>query len=311
MKRTGKIRWGNLRIGILISAALAMLLYSSFRGGGTSIFEAKDFLIAYFTSVNGLVRGAPVWLGGVEVGNIKSVTFVNLDERRRIKVEFKVKESVWMFLTSDTKVKLGTIGLLGDKYLEIVPGTKGLPLVSSGDEIGILDEAGLEALTKNVPEMAGSVDSILTNVREVTSRLARGDGSAGKLMTDSALYDNLVLALNQTTAVLAEIRKSQADIMKRLNSTLANTSAITAKIDSGTGSLGQLVNDKAVYDNLSHSTARLDSILSKIDRGDGSAGALINDARLYEDIRDLVVRINSLVADIEKNPRKYFKFSVF
>ena len=97
----------------------------------------------------------------------------------------------------------------------------------------------------------------------------------------------------------------------QLGDQLAHTEAITGKLDSGHGSLGQLINDKAVYSNLSQATARLDSILGKIERGDGSAGALVNDTRLYDDIRELVARVNNLVTDMEKNPKKYFRFTIF
>ena len=311
MKRTGIIKWGSLWIGILITIAIIAILYSSFRGGGTSIFESKSTLTAYFCNVSGLVRGAPVWLGGVEVGNVHLIKFVNLDERRRIQVIITVTKSAWPFLTTDSKVKLGTIGFLGDKYLEIIPGSKNLGPLNPGDEISVIDGGGLEAAVEKAPQVASRMDSVLASLHDITSRIAQGKGSAGKLLADSALYDNLTAALEQTTAVLGDLRKNQDEILKRLNGTLANAQKITTKIDSGQGSLGLLVNDRAVFDNLSRSSARLDSILAKIDRGDGTAGALVNDAHLYNDVRDLIVRVNNLISDIEKNPRKYFKFSVF
>jgi|WetSurMetagenome_2_1015567.scaffolds.fasta_scaffold99611_2 phospholipid/cholesterol/gamma-HCH transport system substrate-binding protein len=311
MKRTGIIKWGNIWIGVLVTFALIVVLYSSFRGGGTSIFESKDKLTAYFYTVNGLVKGAPVWLGGVEVGNVKAISFVNLDERRRIRVDVSLIKTAWPFVTADSRIKLGTIGFLGDKYLEIIPGSKGLPQLKPGDEIAIVDGAGLEALVDKAPQVTNRMDSLLIDLREIGGRISEGRGSAGKFVNDSSLYDNLTAALKQTTEVLADLRKNQDEILKRLNGTLANTQQVTAKIDGGTGSLGLLVNDRAVYDNLNRSSARLDSILARIEHGDGTAGALINDPNLYGDIRELVARVNNLISDIEKNPRKYFKFSVF
>ncbi len=59
------------------------------------------------------------------------------------------------------------------------------------------------------------------------------------------------------------------------------------------------------------SAGRIDSILARVERGEGSAGALVKDDSLYIEIRNLVLRVENLVSDIEKNPRKYFKFSVF
>lgn len=311
MKRSGRIKWGNMWVGIIITFAMAMLLYTSFHGGGTSIFETKDKLVCYFANVNGLVKGAPVWLGGVEVGNVKSVRFVNLDENRRIEAVISIKKSVWEFITTDSKVKLGTIGFLGDKYVEVIPGTKGLPLLESGSVVAVLSGGGLDAVVDKAPGIAGSVDSLMTSLKEIGQKLAGGEGTAGKLINDDALYDNLVATLNQTTELMAEIQKNQKKIMAELSTTLENSSRITGRIDSGQGSLGKLIGDDALYDNLANSSARMDSILAKIDRGEGSVGALINDAEVYEEVRNLLVRVNNLIADIEANPRKYFKFSVF
>ncbi len=311
MKRSGKVKFGNLWVGIIMTLAMAALLYSSFRGGGTSIFETKSELYAYFQNVNGLVNGAPVWLGGIEVGNVKSVKFVNLDENRRIKAVISIKNSVWEFITTDSKVQLGTIGLLGDKYVEVIPGTKGLPEMESGSEIPVLQQTGLDAMTSKAPKMIDSVDSLLTSMKEITSRIADGTGTAGKIVNDTMLYANLVAALDKTTQFLAGMQKDQKKIMEKLAATMDNTDKITGQISSGEGTVGKLVYDPAVYDSLALSSGHITSILGKIDRGDGSAGALVNDAQLYEEIRNLVVRMNNLVADIEENPGKYLKFSVF
>ena len=311
MKRTGQVKWGSMKVGILVTFAIAVVLYASFSGGGVSFFAPRDYLVTYFENVNGLVKGASVRMAGVEVGNVKSVKFVNLDARRRLEVRLSVAESVWELITADSRAQLGTIGLLGDKYVEILPGTPGLPLMKSGDEIPIIPEVGLEPLVRRPPEVNSSIDSILYNLKDISRKIANGEGTAGRIISDTTLYANLATALEQTTRVMSEIQKNQKRIMDKLDATLERTSSITSKIDRGEGNLGKFVNEEGLYNNLSNSVGRLDSILAKIDRGDGSAGALVNDAQLYEEIRNLVVRVNNLIADIEKNPRKYFKFSVF
>ncbi len=311
MKRTGKIKWGNMKVGILVTFALALILYSSFQGGGTTFFAPKKQLVAYFHSVNGLLDGAPVRLAGVEVGNVKSIKFVNLDDLRRLRVEVNVKESVWKLITEGSRVQLGTIGLLGDKYIEIYPGPPDNPILESGSEIAVIEEVGLDAIVRKPPEVTNSIDSILLNLRDITEQVARSEGTIGRVIADTSLYTSLVSALEQTSNVMSEFNANQRKIMKKLDATLENTASLTDKIDRGEGSLGKLVSNDQLYSSLSRSSSRLDSILAKVDRGDGSAGALINDAQLYEEIRNLVARINSLVADIEENPRKYFKFSVF
>lgn len=311
MKRSGKIKGGNLWVGLIVTMAIAALLYASFRGGGTSIFEPKEHLVVYFENVNGLVRGAPVWLGGMEVGNVRTVQFVNLDDRRRIKAVLTVKESIWEFLTADSKAQLGTIGLLGDKYVEIIPGTKGLPVLESGSELPVLEEVGLDAITAKAPEIAGTIDSLLTNLKHITGRLASGTGTAGRILTDTTLYHKFIATLDRATAVMDNIRKNQDRIMESLATTADNASRITTRLEAGEGTLGRLMVDDSLYRNVAGMARRIDSLLAKIERGDGSAGALVNDEELYIEMKNLIVRVNNLVDDIEKNPRKYFKFSVF
>lgn len=311
MKRSTVVKWGNLWVGILVSIAIAALLYSSFRGGGTSVFEPKDNLVTYLRNVNGLVPGAPVWLGGVEVGNVKSVKFVNLDEQRRIRVEVTVKKSVWEFVTEGTTIQLGTIGVLGDKYVEVIPGPKENPILESGAEVPPAEESGLASTLEKAPSITASLDTMLINLKDVTEALNSPDNTAGRLFTDTSLYTQMLVALEQTSVLLKRLNANQQKILDQLGNTLANTASLTSKMDNGDGSLGQMVNDKELYVNLSRSSAQLDTILAKLNRGDGAAGALLNDAQLYEDVRNLIERVNNLITDIEKNPRKYFKFSIF
>ena len=311
MKRSDKIKWGKIRVGVIVTFALIMLLYSSFRGGGTSIFDPKNNTVAYFGNVNGLVKGAPVRLGGVEVGNVRSIKFVNLDADRRIRVVLSIKSSVWEFITVDSKVKLGTIGLLGDKYVEVIPGTSGLEVMENGDEIGILPEGGMEAVMEKVPNIAGSIDVMLANIERITGVCLTGDGTAGRIFSDPSLYIKLVDALDRATVVLTEVKQKQTKILDGLGATFDNTQKITARLESGQGSLGKLVTEDGLYNNLTSSSARLDSILNRLEDGRGTMGAFINDDQLYEEMKNLMVRMNNLVSDIEENPGRYFKFSVF
>ncbi len=113
MKRTIRVKWGELRVGLLITVAIAALLWASFSGSGTSIFDTKVTYKGYLNNVNGLVSGAPVWIAGVEVGNVKSIRFVNLDSARQIEIYFRVRRSITNMITTDAAIKLGTIGFLG------------------------------------------------------------------------------------------------------------------------------------------------------------------------------------------------------
>ncbi|MDH3936291.1 MAG: MCE family protein, partial [candidate division Zixibacteria bacterium] len=117
MKRSSSTKWGSLKVGAVLVVAIAAALWASLTGGGTSIFDPKSDFLCYFANVNGLVKGSPVWMSGVEIGNVRRVTFVNIDSLRQVEVTCKVKSSVWDMITDNARVQLGSIGFLGDKYL--------------------------------------------------------------------------------------------------------------------------------------------------------------------------------------------------
>jgi phospholipid/cholesterol/gamma-HCH transport system substrate-binding protein len=117
--------------------------------------------------------------------------------------------------------------------------------------------------------------------------------------------------MSSMTVLIGELQKNQERLVSSIENVSTNLSAISDKVNSNAGTVGKLIGDPGLYDNIHSSTGRLDSILARVERGDGTAGAIVNDAELYEEVKNLIVRVENLVTDIEKNPRKYFKFSVF
>jgi phospholipid/cholesterol/gamma-HCH transport system substrate-binding protein len=311
MKRTVKVKWGEIKVGLLIALAIAVLLWASFSGGGTSIFESKLKYRAYFANVNGLVKGSPVWIAGVEVGNIYSIEFVNLDSARQIEAKFRVLKTVQNMITTDAAVKLGTIGLIGDKYVEIIPGTLTKPILEEGSVIQSIRSGDLGAVFAESELAIADTRELMDNLTDLSGRLSRGEGSAGRLLTDDTLYIEMTRLTTALTLLINDMQKGQKSITSSLKNISANLDELTEKVNENRGTLGRIISDPALYDNLHSSAGRIDSILTKINQGRGTAGAMVNDDELYEEIKNLIVRIENLVTDIEKNPRKYFKFSVF
>jgi phospholipid/cholesterol/gamma-HCH transport system substrate-binding protein len=311
MKRTTVVRWGNLKVGALISIVVAVMFWASFSGGGTSIFDSKGKFICYFENVSGLVNGSPVWMSGVEVGNVKSVDFVSLDAKRQVKVVCRVKKSVWNKLTDEARVQLGTIGFLGDKYVEIIPGTDGGEAIAEMDLIQTLDAGSAEALFKEGELAITDVRHTINNLDTMLSRMNRGDGTLGKIATDDEMYVQFTEVLTNLADLTAALQKNQERLISSIESTSTSLSSLSEKVDQNKGTLGRLVNDPKLYDNLTQTSAKLDTLMLKINNAEGTLGLFVNDTTMYSEMTNLMSRVNNLIADIEKNPRKYFKFSVF
>ena len=311
MQRSIRVRWGNLKVGILLVIAFGVLLWASLSGTGTSIFQPKGLFVCYFTNVNGLLPGAPVWMSGVEIGNVKKIEFVNLDSAKVVKVTCRAKKSVWKQLTPGTLVQLGTIGFLGDKYVEIIPSLKPGEPLAEGGELPVRDAGSAERLFKEGEEAMAEAGSIMSNLDSIMMRINRGEGSLGKIATQDEFYVQMTKLMTNLTALTGDMQKNQERIVSSIERTSKAMSGISEKVDQNTGTLGRIVNDPQLYDNLTATTARLDTIMAKLNNSSGSMGLLVNDTALYVEVTNLLSRLNNLVADIEKNPRKYLKFSVF
>ena len=311
MKRSTKIKWGSVPVGVLLIFALAILMYASITGGGTSFFEKKISFTCYFADVNGLGRGSPVWMAGVEVGNVTSLKFEKVDSPRTVRVSCRVTEDIHRYLNEETRVQLRTIGFLGDKYIEIIPGIAGKTLIADGDEIEIEEigsavdmfAAGESALNE-AGSLAGNLDTFLV-------RLNSGEGTLGQLAVNDTLYIQLTALMTNLTRLTADLQKNQAALIGSVQHMSQSVGDLAAQVNENKGTLGKLITEPALYDNLTATSARLDSILTKIDMAEGNLGLLVNDSGLYVELTNLLARANTLITDIQEHPRDYFKFSVF
>lgn len=311
MKRTVNVGWGNLKTGILLIVAIVLLFWASFTGGGSSIFEPKNQFVAFFGNVNGLLPGAPVWMSGVEVGNVKSVKFVNVSSDKQVQVVCRVERSVWHMVTEDATVHLGTIGFLGDKYVEVIPGSKDRPVLASGDTLETVPISDASALFESGEQAFDNVGGLARNLDTLLSRMNAGEGTLGQLATDAELYRNMTALLSNLTILTTDLQRNQERIVTSIEKTGNALERVSAQATENTGTLGRLMNDPHLYDNLAATSARLDTIMTYIQTADGTLGLMVRDTGLYVEMVNLLHRTNNLVADIERNPRKYLKFSVF
>ncbi len=311
MNRSIRIRWGSLKVGLFLISAASVLMWASLSGTGTSIFDSKDLFVCYFNNVSGLLPGSPVWMSGVEVGNVKSIEFANLDSLRQVKVVCRTKTSVWAHLNKDARIQLGTIGFLGDKYVEIIPGLNGAPPIKSGGELLTIEVGGMAEMFEEGGNALSEASVTMSNLSDFLKRINQGEGTIGKMINDDELYLQMTDLLTNLTALTADLKNNQERIISSIETTAKSLSSLSEKVDKSEGTLGKIISDPQLYDNLNATTARLDTIMNKINSAEGSIGMLVNDTALYVEVVNLLTRVSNMVSDMEKNPGKYFKFSVF
>lgn len=313
MKRAGKVKWGELKVGILIAIGIAFMLYASFRGGGTSIFEAKNDYTLYCSDLDGLSVGSPVWLAGVEVGNVKSVKFLReqVIEGKNIEVQIRVTESIAYLITPGTVAQLATIGLLGDKYVRLVPGPSSPTSLEDGSVIPSEGMAGLQGAMRDLKPTIARFNTLVERFDNVLATIDTSSGLISALLRDPEIPERVSNLIERTSQLVTTLDRSSSDLSSDIRTIKIDFHALSEELLSGQGTLGKLMTDPAPFESLVSTAARLDTILAKIEDGEGTAGQLVNDQELYDNIKDLMARMNTLTKDIMDNPRKYFKFSVF
>ncbi len=269
-----KVRWAQLKIGIVAIFALALLGVLVFLlTGDKSLFTKTATIYTYLDDSAAIEPGAPVRLNGILVGNISKIELSGETARNRIiRVRMEIDKNYLPMIPTDSVAAVASENVLGSKYINIKRG-QGKTTIKPGDEITSLDTREFEELVASGYSALDSLRSILRRVDAIVSEVEVGRGSIGKLLTDDTLYTHL-------TGTVEEAHR------------------LTEALNSNEGTIGKLIHDPAVYDDVQQMLARMDQIVEDLENGQGTAGKLLRDEALYDDVRSTVGELKTLVANL-------------
>ncbi len=295
------VTWAKLRVGIVITLGLAVIFFAIlFAESIVRLFTPQATVYAEFSDVKGLRSGAPVWFSGVQIGSVKSLRF---EKGEKITAALGIDKSALSYLKKDSVSSILTMGLLGDKYVEMSPGSREAPSLQPGDTI-----SGSPRL-----EISEELKRVIEDVQ--TSK-----GSIARLLRDDTLYRDLSASMKDIKVFAAMLKSSEGTISKvikdpalydRFVKASKSLDSFSEKLTTSRGTVNKLVEDASLYENMNAAAIRLNAILEKIDRGEGSVGKLITDRQVADELRSTLKEINALTKDIKEHPKKYFSFSLF
>ena len=311
MAQRKTLAWAELRVGLLVIASFLLLALAIFVIGGQSGFlEPKYTITAYFPTANGLRDGAEVWLEGVTIGNVSRVAInPSPDPNRSVAVEMRLVQRYQNIVRSDSSVAINTQGLLGDKIVDISRGTEAGEVVPDGGALQGSDAGDIREIITGTNDFIANLDILSDQIVRMAERVDRGEGTLGKFLTDSSIYDNADKAVSEATLLVRDARTGSGTIGKLINDDEIHNKimqisdrldTLIAKIESGDGTAGRLVNDPAVYNRANELLARATGMFDRIERGEGTIGKLYRDEMLYADAREMLNRVSNLVTSIEK-----------
>jgi phospholipid/cholesterol/gamma-HCH transport system substrate-binding protein len=319
MKRSPTITWDQLRVGLVILIAVAVLGVAVWKlGQAANLFSKRYELIAYLPDANGLKAGGSVMVAGQMAGTVQSIEFlpVDADTTRNLKLTLAVDADVKDQIRRDSKGKLRTLGLLGDKVFDITPGTPKYPVLQPGDTVAIAVSLDYEAVIAQASSAVTDMVALTRDMRAITGGIVRGQGTVGQLVTNRALYDNLNGTLARANLMLNRLQNPNGSIGRllddpslynRLVGVIGSTDSLVMSINSSKGSAGLLLRDTTLYRNMVGITHGADSLMRTINNPNGTVGKLLTDQQLYDQLNKLVSDLGAILADVRKDPQRYTK----
>jgi phospholipid/cholesterol/gamma-HCH transport system substrate-binding protein len=319
MKRSRTITWDQLRVGLLIALALAILAVAVVKlGESVNLFSKRYTLIAYLPDANGLKAGGSVMVAGQMAGTVEKIEFlpVDADTTRNLKLTLAVDADVRDQIRRDSRGKLRTLGLLGDKVFDITPGTPKFRVLAENDTIPVALSLDYEAVIAQASSAVTDMVALTRDMRTITSGIVRGQGTVGQLVTNRALYDNLNGTLARANGMLARLQNPNGTVGRllddpamynRMVSVISSTDSLVMSIRSSKGTAGLLLRDTTLYSNLVGITQGADSLMRTLNSPNGTVGKLLGDQTLYDQLNKLVTDLSAILADVRRDPSRYMK----
>lgn len=293
----------KLGIFVAVTVIAAVLIVETL--GSAELFSRGYRISAQFDTVQDLKAGDRVKMAGVEIGKVDKI---ELGENKVI-VVMKLRPDA--IVKTDSKAIVKFTGLMGQNFVAITFGAPGSPKVEPGAVLQSVEQPDLSAIMAKLDEAAAGIKRVgdsfsgdkidnllgpltdfvkqnsapitttIANVKNVTSQIAAGQGTVGKLIYDNALYNTAITTVSNLQDAALSVREE------------------VTKISSGEGTIGKLLTDDTLYKATTSSMTNLNSILKKINQGEGTIGTLVNNKEFYDNAKLSLQKLDKATDSLE------------
>ena len=327
-KSTRNIGLSELRVGLLVLIAIAVLILLILNASGTlNPFASHIHLRARFADASGLREGSEVRLAGVRIGKVDRIRLLSPSEVGTGPSPQKVEA----FLTIESKIdgvpaqdrirtdstaqQMAPSILGSEMIVNITPGTPLGQQIKENDLLPSTSGSSISDLATNGTELAQKLSKLSDQLNEVVKNVRDGKGTVGRLFNDEALYNNLNATIRDAEELATQIKSGKGSAGKFIydealynnaNEISANLRKVSADLAAGRGSAGKLLQSDEMYnritriaDRVNHSMDQIDSIVGDVNAGRGTLGKLVKDEAIYNDARTAIARFNTTAARID------------
>ncbi len=311
----------ELKIGIMVVVALTILGVLIIVASGTYFFPKGYNVEVYFDYVSGLDSGAPVRLAGMEVGEVKELLLVD----DKIQVTLKLKSTA--IIRSDSDVTINSLGIIGEKYVEITLGTPQGKILKPGSIIRGINPINVEEMLSRTEAVVYKSEKIIAfmdkllggeeswvEIDKIIKNTANFTGTLNKLLLENKEdIGSTIKDLNSISASLKKIIKENSDDVRitteKVKQTAIQFQQISLQLNKTVDNLNNTVvgTKKEItntFTELTKTVNSLQAILQKVEKGEGTLGKLLSDKEIADRLANAAKNIEELTLDLKKNPWK-------
>ena len=289
----------EIQIALVAVVGIVILYFGLQFLKGLTIFSTDRDYYVKFKDISGLSASSPVYANGYRVGVVEDIIF-NYGNQEDIVAVIGLNNQ--MRLPQGSRAEIAS-DLLGNIKLELVLGPNPADILSPGDTISGGMQHGAMALAAGmVPQiqaMLPKLDSILANV----NMLLADPALKNSLHHIDQITDNLTTTTNELNAMASALNKQMPSLVKNADGMLANANELTHNLNE--------LDLAATMAKVNNTLQNVEQMTAKLNSNEGTLGLLMRDPELYNNLNATMMHADSLVIDLKQHPKRYVHFSVF
>lgn len=297
----------ELKTGVFAVVSILLFILGFQYMRDSKLFQvSREFHVVY-PNVVGLERSAAVTINGMKVGKVSDIKLIN-SQGDAVMVTFIIEDD--FEFSKSSVIKIYRSGIIGGNNLAVLTNGSDPMIAQAGDTlVGALESGMIDGLIEKFTPIEKSLLSTLTKVDSVMLDLDQVLDQAAKRHLRQSMADlsSTMDQLNQTSTSLNTLVQHNEAYLNNTFADLGRTASNMAKI---TDSIA-LINSATLLNDLSESMNALKQITAAMASGEGTLGALINDPSLYQNLEQVTKEAQKLVEDIKAQPKRYVHFSLF
>ena len=289
----------EIKIALVAIVSIVLLFFGMNFLKGMTLFSNGDSYYITFKDISGLSSSSPIFANGYRVGVVKDVSF-DYENNGDVVVEFMVDDNLQIPRGSTAEI---VSDLMGNVKMNLLLADNPRDFVAKGDTImGVINSGMLGKAKDMIPvieKMLPKLDSILANINMLLS-----DPNIGRTLGNvQKTTENLTVTTQQLNALMANVNKDVPGLMGKASGLLDNANNLTANLAA--------VDVASTVAKVDQTLANVQQLTSKLNNNKGTLGLLMNDETLYNNLTNTVLSADSLLNNLREHPKRYVHFSLF